>query len=231
VAETNEHDLAGLYRDCRQRLTGLVADLDGAAWEAEVAACPGWKVRDVVAHLVAIPEDAIAGRLTGIPDEEFTADQVARMAEVPVPELLERWSAAAPRFEEIVAALGIWPAVIDAASHEQDIRGAVGQPGARDCRVIRSATPLLLSMLSPSVPVTIVTEDGEQRVGIGDQGDDDGPGRRAGLTLSTSRYEAFRWRMGRRSRSQLAAMDWSGDPSPVLGQLAIFGPADADVIE
>jgi hypothetical protein len=33
------------------------------------------------------------------------------------------------------------------------------------------------------------------------------------LELATTWYEAFRWRMGRRSRDQLAALAWSGDPS------------------
>ena len=50
------------------------------------------------------------------------------------------------------------------------------------------------------------------------------------LELTTTWYEAFRWRVGRRSRNQLAALDWSGDPSPVLDHLVVFGPARADVI-
>jgi hypothetical protein len=37
--------------------------------------------------------------------------------------------------------------------------------------------------------------------------------------------------MGRRSRAQLAALDWSGDPSPVLDHLTFFGPSAADIIE
>ena len=79
---------------------------------------------------------------------------------------------------------------------------------------------MLLDWLSPSVPVRIGIEDGEY--GAGDD---------AGLALSTTRYEAFRWRMGRRSRAQLAAMDWSADPTPVLGELTVFGPSPADIIE
>lgn len=49
--------------------------------------------------------------------------------------------------------------------------------------------------------------------------------------LRTDRFEAFRWRLGRRSRAQLAGMDWTGDPSPILDDLVIFGPADSDVHE
>jgi hypothetical protein len=43
--------------------------------------------------------------------------------------------------------------------------------------------------------------------------------------------EAWRWRTGRRSRAQLAAMDWSDDPTPVLDHLYMFGPAETDIVE
>ena len=216
-------DLAGLYRDTRERLTGLVAGLDESACGAQVPACPGWAVRDVLAHLTAIPEDALAGRLTDVPDEEFTAAQVARFAAVPVAEMLERWAASAPQFEEVVQAFRIWPAVIDVASHEQDIRAALGLPGARECAAIRQTTPRLVSWLDLPVRLRIVTDHGEYLAG-------DGEGEPS-LTLSTTEFELFRCRMGRRSPAQLAAMDWSADPSAVLGQLTVFGPATADIVE
>ena len=223
ATEADPPDLAGLYRDTRERLADLAAGLDRAAFITAVPACPGWRVRDVFAHLTAIPEDALAGRLTDVPDEKFTADQVARFADVPVPEMVARWSASAPRFEEVIQASSIWPAVIDVASHEQDIRGALGLPGARDCAAIRQTVPRLLSWLDVPVPVTIVTDDGEYSVGAADG--------EAALTLSTSEFELFRLRMGRRSLAQLAAMDWSGDPSAILGKLTIFGPAASDIVE
>ncbi len=225
--EGDETDLAALYRDTRERLTDLVAGLDAAALGARVPACPGWTVRDVVAHLTAITEDSLAGRLTGLPTDEITAAQVERLADVPVPGLLERWSACGPPFEQAIAAFRVWPAVIDAATHEQDIRGAVGQPGARESAVIRQCADSLLSRLRLPVPTLIRTEDGEYLAGP--DGDAD-PGT-AQLRLSTTRFEAFRWRMGRRSRAQLAALNWSGDPSAVLDSLAIFGPAPADIVE
>jgi hypothetical protein len=37
--------------------------------------------------------------------------------------------------------------------------------------------------------------------------------------------------MGRRSAAQLAALDWSADPAAVLGDLVVFGPSAADIIE
>ena len=215
-------DLAQLYRDTRERLTSLVAGLDGQALATPVPTCPGWQVQDVVAHLAAIVEDALAGRLTGPPSEEETAAQVDRFRSRPMAQTLAGWTELGPRFEEVVAAFKVWPAVIDVASHEQDIRGAVGQPGARDTEVIRELAGWLVAQLRTPVPLGVTVEGTRFRVG---------PGGEPALELTTTWYETFRWRMGRRSRSQLAALDWSGDPAPVLELLVVFGPATADVIE
>jgi uncharacterized protein (TIGR03083 family) len=211
-----------MYRETRERLTALVAGLDEAEVGAPVPACPGWSVSDVIGHLTAIPEDALAGRLTGPPSEEETAAQVDRFRGRPMAQTLAGWAELAPRFEEVVAAFKLWPAVIDVASHEQDIRGAIGLPGARDTEVIREMSGWLLARLSPPVRVRVTVEDTQIQVG---------PDGEPVLGLTTTWYEAFRWRMGRRSRDQLAALDWSGDPALVLDHLVIFGPARADIIE
>jgi uncharacterized protein (TIGR03083 family) len=215
-------DLARMYRETRERLTMLVAGLDEGELGTPVPACPGWSVADVIGHLAAIPEDALAGRLTGPPSEEETAAQVDRFRGQPMTQTLAGWTELGPRFEEVVAAFEVWPAVIDVASHEQDIRGAVGQPGARDTEVIRELSGWLLARLSPPVRLRVTVEDTQIQVG---------PDGEPVLGLTTTRYEAFRWRMGRRSQGQLAALDWSGDPSPVLDHLVIFGPARADIVE
>ena len=158
-------DLARLYRDTRERLTSLVAGLDGEALAAPVPACPGWQVQDVVAHLAAIVEDALAGRLTGPPSEEETAVQVARYKGLPMTQTLAGWTTGAPRFEEIISAFDIPPAVIDVASHEQDIRGALSLPGARGCPAVQQMAGWLLERLRTPVPVCVTVEDAEFRMG------------------------------------------------------------------
>lgn len=209
------------YRDARTRITALVADLPPEARDTPVPACPGWAVRDVVAHLAGTAEDSVAGRLRGIPSEHETAGQVARARDLTCEELFDRWARASPLVEQRIATAQIWPAVIDVLSHEHDIRGAVGRPGARDTPAVLAVTDLLLRF-RPPVPMTIEVEDATFRLG-------DPPA--DGLTLRTRRWEALRWRTGRRSRAQLAAMDWSHDPAPVLDHLAFFGPAAADLVE
>jgi hypothetical protein len=51
------------------------------------------------------------------------------------------------------------------------------------------------------------------------------------LVLRATAFEAFRLRMGRRSRAQVLAMDWSEDPSEVLDRLFVFGPTTTDLME
>jgi hypothetical protein len=35
----------------------------------------------------------------------------------------------------------------------------------------------------------------------------------------------------RETQARLAALNWTGDPAPVLDHLAVFGPAAGDIIE
>ena len=218
-------DLARLYAGTRDRVLTLVTGLSETGQAAPVPACPGWSVRDVLAHLAAIAGDASTGLLAGPPDDAETAVQVARFAGRDLAQILAAWEAAAPAFGQLIASARLWPAVIDVASHEHDIRGALGVPGARDSEAVTECASRLLRWLRPAVPLRVIVEDGEWQVGP------DNTGLQPCLTLTTTRFEAFRWRMGRRSRAQLAALDWSGDPAPVLGQLTVFGPAATDVIE
>src|SRR5947207_9472413 len=116
------------YEQARQRITALVDDLTDEEWNTPVPACPGWRVRDVVAHLATSAEDALAGRLTGIPDDETTGEQVQRRLDDDPRELLSILAREAPPFEELLDAFKVWPAAIDIVTHEHDIRGALVRP-------------------------------------------------------------------------------------------------------
>jgi uncharacterized protein (TIGR03083 family) len=236
----NDVDLGELYAATWNRVTALVSGLDVEALATPVPACPGWAVRDVVAHLAAVAEDACAGRLTGPPDEQETAAQVARLCGQDIGQIQALWEQHAAAFAQITAAFGVWPAVVDVASHEQDIRGALDRPGARDNEVIWHCAGWLLNKLQPPVTVHVQVEDAEFLAGpdARHEGTDTPAGvgswparTSTQLALITTRFEAFRWRMGRRSRAQLAALPWSGDPSSVLDHLAVFGPAPYDIVE
>jgi uncharacterized protein (TIGR03083 family) len=216
-------DLGVVYGETRVRIGDLVAGLPDAE-EIAVPACPAWTVHGVVAHLVAVVEDVLAGGLTDVPTDEATAKQVARRSGRPVSDVVAEWNELAPPFETLLSAAPVWPAAMDALSHEQDIRGAISQPGARDVPAIVVGARRLVKNI-PSPVALVVHLDGEDhRVGPETSNDPT-------LELTTTSFEAFRFRLGRRSRAQLAALRWSGDPAPVLDHLTIFGPSPADIIE
>jgi uncharacterized protein (TIGR03083 family) len=187
-----------------------------------VAACPGWSIRDVVAHLAATADDIGQGRLTGAPTDDETAAQIARFDGQPVSDVIAAWTDAAAHLNHLAEIRGVELPVGDVTSHEHDVRAALGRPGARDSDAVRYSSDRLLKSLRTSVRLCVTVEDGEYR-----SGPDDG----VEIGLRTTRFEALRWRTGRRSRAQLAAMDWSADPAPILDHLCMFGPADIDIDE
>jgi uncharacterized protein (TIGR03083 family) len=222
VSVADPRVIASLYQETRKRITALVTGSDSAVGSTAVPACPGWTVRDVVAHMTAVAEDWVDGRLAGPPTDEETAAHIARFGGHDVADLLTVWTEAAAGLDHMAETIGLEPPLGDVACHEHDIRSAIGRPGARDSAAVRWTSDQLLVNLRTQVPLRVTVEDAEYR-----SGPDDG----AEILLRTTRFEALRWRTGRRSRAQLAAMDWSGDPTPVLDQLYLFGPADANVVE
>jgi uncharacterized protein (TIGR03083 family) len=217
--------IARLFQETRERIIALVAGLDDAALSTPVAACPGWSVRDVVAHLGAVAEDWAGGRLTGPPTDEESAAQIARFGGCDVAEILAAWTDAAAQLDQMAETAGVAPPLGDITCHEHDVRAAIRRPGARDSAAVWYTSDQLLATLRTPVPLRVTVEDAQYRSGPDDRAE------RAELLLSTTRFEALRWRTGRRSRAQLAAMDWSGDPTPVLDHLYMFGPAEADLFE
>lgn len=209
-----------LYQDTRSRIAGLVTD--ATDFKRSVPACPGWSVRDVLAHMTAVAQDWADRSLTGAPTDEQTAEHVTRFADLDNAQLLGAFAAAADRLHQLAQSNELEPPLGDIACHEHDIRAAIDRPGARDSESVRWTAHRLLSMLTSPVPLRVVVEGGEYRSGphIGHE-----------IVLRTTLFESLRWRTGRRSIAQLARMDWSADPAPVLNHLCLFGPATQDVLE
>jgi uncharacterized protein (TIGR03083 family) len=210
------------YRETKERIVGLVTELDDAGLNTPVPACPGWSVRDVVTHVVAVAEDWVAGRLLGPPTDAQTAAQIARFGGRDLSEILTAWTDAAAALDRMAESAGVKPPLGDITSHEHDVRAAIGRPGARDSAAVWSSSDQLLANLRTPIPLLVTVEDGQYLTV---------PGADAEIRLRTTRFEGLRWRTGRRSRAQLAAMDWSDDPTPVLDHLFLFGPASTDVDE
>lgn len=204
------------YRRGRERLATLLADEPEVRWDRPVRACPGWTVRGVVGHLLGTVEDALAGRITGPPGEELTAEQVNRHAATAGPDLLARWAELAPPFEEVVTAGEIWPAVLDVVSHEHDVRLALGRPGGRDEAVVLAGASALVTRLEApwNLEATLAEGPTVRSTAVS------GPAYR----LRTSAFEVLRLRLGRRSPAEVRTLAWDPIPPPDLSPLFVFGP-------
>lgn len=220
----DEHrdDIGWHYREGRLRLDELLRPIDADAWLRPVPACPGWRVRDVIAHFVGNGEDGAAGRLTGPPSQAQTAEQLARHADESPIELLDTWMAVGPFVEEAVTASGLWPAAIDVLTHEHDVRAALGDAAARDHPSLARVAELLVQGLDPSIPCAVDLGDGVQAA----------PGAIDPIaTVHVTPFEWTRARLGRRSREQVLALDWTGDPAPFVDRLFVFGPRVEPLLE
>jgi hypothetical protein len=97
-------------------------------------------------------------------------------------------------------------------------------PADRDSDGVKQCADRLLGLLRLPVPLIVQLDDGSE-VSCGDDSESES------LRLATTRFEALRFRMGRRSQRQLAGLGWSGDPTPFLDQLVVFGPSPHDIFE
>lgn len=222
-------DLGAAYRQARESVAELIRSLGPDRLTLPVTACPGWTVHDVVAHLTGVASDIITGRLTGIPDPDHTAAQVADRAGTPTAVVLREWERSASQLEPLLSKGGRsnLPPVADVVVHEQDLRGALGMPGNRDTPLIDLVTAPVARLWESKVDSAgldpVVVKDGDRVV----FGSPDAP-----VELRASRFEFFRAAYGRRSRAQIERrFSGTDDPGAYVDLLCFFGPAEADLVE
>lgn len=214
--------IAACYLDAQRSFATLLRSLTPDQLMLRVPACPDWSVRDVASHVAGIPEDAFAGRMEGSGTDPWTAAQIERWRDTPLDELLAQWDDRAEQFASLVEQFDEPRAVVDCHSHEHDVRGAIGQPGNRDGTVTQTSAAVLVGALDTERAVAVETIGGQRITGTG--GD--------AITLrGVTPFEVVRSRLGRRSRAQVAAYDWSEDPGDVLDAWFMFGPRTDELIE
>jgi uncharacterized protein (TIGR03083 family) len=219
--------VADRYVEAHQRIVDLVAAVDDQRAARVVPGTPEWTVHDLVAHLAAIPCDIAAGRLTSIPTPQQTDEQVRVRRDRSVPELLEEWDAGlSPIVDGARAGLVPAPLAIDAITHEQDLRGALGAPSLPDRSALRfGATGFSVGLRRrlaeaglPTIRLVDAATGLDVTVGDGEPA----------ATVSAPEFEIFRAMAGRRSRAQVAAFDWTVDATPFLDAFCVFGPLRED---
>jgi hypothetical protein len=163
-------------------------------------------------------EDWVDGRLDGYASEAWTANQVIRLAHVPLDDVLARWDRALGAFIALPADPVMGPparwAFGDAVVHEADIRGAIGSG-----RVPLDAVALALKgQVARWRQVVADAGIGTLLVRCPDLrdwwlGKHDDP---RAVVVEAPAYEVFRAIAGRRSVEQVRSWAWSDDPSPFI---------------
>lgn len=220
-------DIARHYRAAHERLASFAFGLSAEQADTSVPGTPGWSVHDVLAHLAAIPTDGLAGRISGVPSDEQTATQVAERKDRDIAQLLDEWSPNVPAMCDGAQA-GLVPPnlAVDVLTHEQDIRGALGAPPALSAEELRFCTNLyafgcgygLKQAGVPPLAISATDTDFAFTAGVGEPA----------ASVRAAEFEFFRAFAGRRSRRQVEAYDWDGDPAPYLDRFNVFGALPED---
>ena len=145
-------DTRRLARDERADLAAFLATLPAGQWDAPTL-CAGWRVRDVVAHVISYDDLGARALLALAADRRFWLGRVNAVA-------LARYGTCSP--EELLAlltgrlqprgvpaALGGRVGLVEGLIHHQDIRRALGQPRAIPPERLRPA--LRVAVLAPDV--------------------------------------------------------------------------------
>ncbi len=225
-----------LYADTRDRFIALVRPLDPERADRVVPITPGWTVTQVLAHVCGLNGDLAGGLRENLGSDERTSHQVATRAGRTVDELCGEWLGYGDAVEAVVAGnddLGRRLAA-DLVVHLHDVQHAIGVPVDRaDEASISGGRTYAARMVDQwfdgdgdgdGVDVVVDLGDASRFERSGGAGPE-------ALVLRANAYDFLRSVTGRRSRAQVEALDWSGDPGPVLERFAPYGPLRTDDAE
>lgn len=227
---------ADLYSETRRRVVALAADLDPGC---DVPACPGWTVRDVIAHLVGLAADVAGGRVDGYAGAVWTANQVESRSTRTMPELFAEWDDVLEPFLEINRdlagsdlpeminhVLGPVPKEsfeaafhVDLLHHEHDLLGAAKAPRRSVLPADVAGMKAQLANVrrqfgAAQLPTLLVSPtDLERSWKVGTA--------TPSASVSAPTIELFRAFGGRRTHDEIRAFHWSGDHDGMAEHLVL----------
>lgn len=209
-------EFAEAYQGVRMRVVEIVRSSGPAALDEVAPATPEWRVRDLLAHMIGVTADVVEGRLEGVASDAWTGAQVAARQDVGVDALLAEWDRYSPRFETTLGGVPFeisGQAMLDAATHEHDLRHALGMPGARDSDAVALGWRWMVSVRTAAGAPALryVTDAGVDVAGAGEPV----------ATVEASRFELVRAVTGRRTADEVSAYGW--DPEPKV-EMVVAGP-------
>lgn len=219
-------DLAGIYRTAQEGLLELAPSLDESQRATRVPTCPAWTVQDTYAHLAGLAADAIAGVPGRLGSDDNTMRQVATRRSLTLDEICEEWARHGDAMGAFIVDNGYPALAIDAWTHRQDIVNALGMQMGRHgpgLELTISGVWRLKRRFREAdlAGLRIITDAEDWLISDGNPA----------ATLRIDRYELARALLGRRSRRQMLAYDWDGDPEPYVTMLPAFDPPETDIVE
>ena len=222
-----------MWQHSRDRTVGLVRELDAGTADTTVPATPDWTVRELLAHMVGVDADAVAGTVPADLNPGWTQSHVTARAGVAVAGLVAEWDALTPAVLALFAGgdpQDTASVVLDAFIHEQDLRTALpGVAPVADDPAVRLGLVAFAGMFgervrSHGLPAAELSAPGWSAV-VGGEGE-------PGVGVRAGEFELLRGLTGRRSAMQVRDLSWTGDPEPYVEIFSAFGPLrDSDLHE
>lgn len=219
----------------QSRVVELVRDLTDEQAATTVPACPDWTVRELLAHVVGAGVDVVSGNEVDDHNAGWTQGHVERRRDASIADLVAEW-------EELTGSMVGWMKahpdtgsrpVLDVTIHEQDLRGALGVPGARENEGLQFAWTVMTERVGPGVraqnlaPMVFEDDGATEVLGSGGSADEE-----PGVVLRAPRFELLRAILGRRSADQVRAWVVRGDVEPYLAHVSAFGALrETDLVE
>ncbi|MBF4163432.1 maleylpyruvate isomerase N-terminal domain-containing protein [Nocardioides acrostichi] len=210
------------WREAVERVCALAGTVDPARMAQRVPACPGWTGRDLLAHMVGLGADVLAGDEPDDHNDAWTQAQVDDRSDRTVADLLHEWRSFADELADAMTEHGTRP-LSDVIIHEQDLRGLLGEPGGASSvgfAVVRERLAGRFARHVESAGHGSLALVGEQWTwlspGLTSASDAD-------VELAASDFDLARAIMSRRSARQLRSWTTRGDVDPLLRCFEVLG--------
>jgi uncharacterized protein (TIGR03083 family) len=211
-------------------VSALVLGLSEDELAHKVPACPDWSVRDLFAHIIGIAADVVTGNLADVGKQDWTQAQVDARRDKSLDELVAEYESHGYQIDPVID--NFHPAmsgmlIADTVTHEQDLRGAVDRLGARSGPAVDIAVNTYARFFGRRIKDADLSA---LHVTAGEQSWDLGNGEPQG-GLEAEPYELMRGLIGRRTKEEILAMNWSADPAIYLDIFSIYEPPKSSLNE
>lgn len=203
-----EEEVSLAYVELRSRVVALLRGASASDAELTVAHCPNWNVRQLAAHLLGVPDDIVHGRMEGVASEAWTDAQVVRHGPKSLTQIADQLANMASQFDAMLPhfpPMARSQMVMDAVTHEHDLRHTLGAPGARDSLAVRAGLAWCAQWVEHRLPQDYLTV----------------------FQAELSDFDVLRCLTGRRSLSQVQEL---GLPASVIERIQAGSPLRAPAV-